>query len=237
MLNTSKTEFQKHLKALQWPVFAVLLAWIVWLVADKNAATWGLYPKTTQGLAGILTMPFLHDFSDPAHIINNSIAFLFMGWMLFYFYKPVAWKIWLIVWLAGGFWTWIIGRPSFHIGMSGWVYGLGFYLVTAAFLRKNKQLIAGALILILEYGSMVWGIFPVKHMQLSWEGHLAGAIAGVLAAVYYRKIFPSEVEPQRQWPPEDDNEEDKWWEEPNLNKNDEQVKISYTFKPKDGDNQ
>jgi hypothetical protein len=233
MLNSNKNPVNLHFKALFWPLTSLVVAWAVWILAGLQSYQWGIYPKTLLGLTGIISSPFIHSYTDPAHIINNSIAFLFMGWMLFYFYRPVAWKVWLIVWLAGGFWTWLIGRPSFHVGMSGWVYGLGFYLVTAAFLRGNKQLIAGALIIIMEYGSMVWGIFPVKHVPLSWEGHLAGALAGIMAAFYYRKVFPSQVEPPREWPPEDEQEE-PWWEEPHEGTS---TRINYTYKPRQPDNQ
>jgi membrane associated rhomboid family serine protease len=215
----------------------VCIAWATWFASGNYTAQWGLYPRETSGLIGIITSPFIHDVRDYAHIVNNSVAFLFMGWMLFYFYKPVAWKVLLILWLAGGFWTWIIGRPSYHIGMSGLVYGLGFYLVTAAVLRKNAQLMAASLIIILEYGSMVWGILPVKHVHISWEGHLTGAIAGLVAAFYYRKVFPSQVEPPREWP-DDEEDEDKWWEDKPENENDQQsVTIVWQYKPKDTDKQ
>jgi hypothetical protein len=39
------------------------------------------------------------------------------------------------------------------------------------------------------YGSIMWGIFPLKT-EISWEGHLFGAIAGVLVAFNYRKEGP-----------------------------------------------
>ena len=39
------------------------------------------------------------------------------------------------------------------------------------------------------YGSLVWGIFPTKEL-ISWEGHLFGAINGILWAIYYKKEGP-----------------------------------------------
>jgi hypothetical protein len=36
------------------------------------------------------------------------------------------------------------------------------------------------------YGSMIWGILPIRP-NMSWEMHLSGALLGVVMAVLYRQ--------------------------------------------------
>ena len=51
---------------------------------------------------------------------------------------------------------------------------------------------AYSLIIIFLYGSIVWGFFPqlFPDKPISWEGHLAGAITGIVLAFFYRKEGP-----------------------------------------------
>ena len=85
-------------------------------------------------------------------------------------------------------------------------------------------------LVVFLYGSIMWGIFPLKT-EISWEGHLFGAIAGVLVAYNYRGEGP-----QRhvyEWEKEEDDTEDNLNEEmPFPAENNEQdVTINYIFKP------
>lgn len=84
---------------------------------------------------------------------------------------------------------WFFARESYHIGMSGVIYGLTSFLVLSGFLRKNMKVAAISLAVIFYYGSMVWGIFPAK-VGVSWEAHAIGLLSGVLIAIYYRDAGP-----------------------------------------------
>ncbi|MEJ6797382.1 MAG: rhomboid family intramembrane serine protease, partial [Flavobacteriales bacterium] len=53
------------------------------------------------------------------------------------------------------------------------------------------------------YGSIIWGIFPIEE-RVSWEGHLGGALAGVLLAFVYRKELPER--PKTRWEIEEELE-------------------------------
>ena len=96
-----------------------------------------------------------------------------------------------IIWIVGGFGTWLIGNwgsscglESDHIGASGLIFGwLTFLLVFGFFTRSGWQIIIGILVL-LGYGGVLWGAVPVLNVcgGVSWQGHLCGGIAGVLAA-------------------------------------------------------
>ena len=106
--------------------------------------------------------------------------------LLFSFYKKIALQILIWLYLISGFWLWIIGRPAFHIGASGIVYALAGFLFLSGLIRKNRSLSAISLLVIFLYGSMIWGIIPISK-SISWEGHLAGFLAGLLVAVFFKK--------------------------------------------------
>ena len=56
-------------------------------------------------------------------------------------------------------------------------------------IRKNPRLAAVSFVIIFLYGSMIWGILPTIE-PVSWEGHLAGFVAGILIAIFYRNEGP-----------------------------------------------
>ena len=114
----------------------------------------------------------------------------------------------LITYLASGLLTWCIGDPnSTHIGASALVYGLNLFLIASGFIRGNRLLIVISLIMVFLYGSFIWGMIPSLAIpqNISWEGHLSGAIIGVLLAIFLRKEGPQKE--VHHW--EEDEEEEK----------------------------
>jgi membrane associated rhomboid family serine protease len=111
---------------------------------------------------------------------------LILGTLLFYFYKEVAFKVFIWMYIMVGFWTFIYAREAYHIGASGLLYGLFSFLLISGFIRKNKHLISLSFAVIFLYGSLVWGIFPID-VKISFEGHLWGFVAGLILAIFYRK--------------------------------------------------
>jgi hypothetical protein len=91
--------------------------------------------------------------------------------------------------VAGGLGTWLIGRdrapdgsPTPHIGASSLIFGLVAYLVLAGFLARRWRTFFVALLVFLVFGGIYVGVLP-QDGPISWEGHLSGAVAGVVAAV------------------------------------------------------
>src|ERR1700742_2055322 len=151
---------------------------------DRN----GIRPMETDGLWGILWAPFLH--ANWAHLIANTIPALVLGFLVTL--AGMSRFVWAtaIVWIVGGFGTWVIGNvgsscgPTDHIGASGLIFGwLAFLLVFGLFVRKLWNVIVGVVVLF-AYGGVLLGAMPVLGTcgGVSWQGHLCGAIAGVLAA-------------------------------------------------------
>lgn len=182
---------------LTYPLLAVIIMWAVQIIGDEFALSlskFGLKPRSWEGLAGIFTMPFLHGSYE--HLTNNSGPILVLGWALYKFYPTIALRSVLGIWFIGGFWLWISGRDAFHIGASGVVYGLAAFLFLSGWLRKERSVAALSLVIVFVYGSLWWGVLPTNP-QMSWEGHLWGAVAGFAMAFYLRKKGPQR--PLYQW--------------------------------------
>ena len=184
------TEKKKILSTLFIPFLFLLLMWLVKVIEVNfqiSLVSYGIFPQTIDGLKGILFSPFIH--KDFTHLINNSYPILILGGMLFAIYRKIAIQLFVWLYFIAGFWLWIIGRPSFHIGASGFIYALASFLLVSGIIRKNPRLTAVSMLVIFLYGSMIWGLLPTKG-AISWEGHLSGFIAGILVAIFYRKEGP-----------------------------------------------
>ena len=174
--------------------FFIVLMWLFYWAQhlfDLDFYKLGVLPRTTSGLIGILTMPFIHSQREIEHIVNNSIPTLLLMSSLFYYYRPIAWKVLLLGWLLTGFGVWIYAANtgSYHIGMSGVIYFLAGFLFTSGVLRKYLPLQALSLFIVFLYGSMIWGIFPMEE-KISWEGHFVGLAVGTVMAFVFKKTGP-----------------------------------------------
>ncbi len=160
----------------------VVVMWVLEIIdlfLGGRLNQFGIQPLDPAGLPGILFAPLLH--SGFGHLLSNTLPFLVMGAM-------IAWltrKWWLItagIWLVGGVGTWLIGgMGTNHIGASVIVYGYAAFLVTYGILSRRFTAIAAAVVVVLLYGGIVWGFLPINP-RVSWQGHLAGAAAGVVVA-------------------------------------------------------
>ena len=201
---------KKFFGSLAIPALLVTLMWVV-KVAEMafsvDLSHWGLIPQTTRGLIGILTMPFLHGSWE--HLLTNSFPILVLGTALYYCYPTLANRVKLIGWLASGLLTWCIGAPhSVHVGASALIYSLNLFLVVSGFIRRNRQLIVISLIMVFLYGSFIWGMIPAfaKLQNISWEGHLSGAIVGTALAFIFKKEGPQKE--VHHWDEDDDDNSD-----------------------------
>ena len=172
------------------PVLFVLVLFVVeWIehTYGMRFAKYGVLPRTLEGLKGVLLSPFIH--SDWKHLTNNALPLFVLTVTLGFFYKGIAKEVFLWSWLMSGIWLWAIGRPSFHIGASGLLYALASFLFFSGFIRKHTKLMSTSMFVVFLYGGMVWGIFPMKK-HISWEGHLAGALAGLILAYWFKDNGP-----------------------------------------------
>lgn len=139
----------------------------------------GIIPRTFSGLIGIGLAPLIH--GNYYHLISNTVPLFILLLVLFTFYNKQAFGVIIGSVIIGGLLVWIFGRSASHIGISGLIYSLAAFLITAGILKKDIKSLLISVLVIVFYGSLVWGVFPGRF-GISWEGHLFGAIAGILIA-------------------------------------------------------
>lgn len=217
--------------AILYPVLFLLVLWLVKIIElqfDLDLIPYGILPRDFDGLLGILFSPLIH--SDFTHLINNSIPLLILGISLFYFYRVIAFRVFVLSYFLAGLYTWISARYNYHIGASGLVYALFGFLFISGFIRKNMQLIAISFLVAFLYGSLVWGILPWDK-SISWEGHFWGLVVGIVLAYFYRKEGPQ----QKVYHWEDEEEEINDFQELNSTNQTEDIIIRYHYKEKGKD--
>ena len=192
--------------SLIFPVFFLVLIWMVKIIEvtlDVSFVYYGLYPRKISGLIGILTAPLIH--ADLKHLFDNSLPVFFLSLAIFYFYRPVGLRVFLLTYLFTGLCVWLGARPAYHIGASGLVYGFASFLFFSGVIRRNTNLLAISLLVVFLYGGLVWGIFPFDY-KISWESHLFGALTGLVMAFIYRKHGPPPT--RKVWEEEEEEEEE-----------------------------
>jgi len=164
-------------------VGVLLVAWGVeivdWLFLGQALNKWGTTPRTMRGLIGIPITPLLH--GGFGHLAANSVPLFVLGLIVGLRGVRTLVEATCIVTLVGGAGVWLFARSVTHIGASGVVFGyFGFLIAQGFFDKRVRSLLVGVGVLIL-YGGLFWGVLPQSD-GVSWEGHLFGLLAGVLAA-------------------------------------------------------
>jgi membrane associated rhomboid family serine protease len=140
----------------------------------------GILPRMLDGLSGVVWAPLLHD--DWAHLAANTLPFFVLGFLALANGLRQFVVVTATIWVLGGLAVWLVGPSGTnHIGASGLIFGwLAFVLVRGFYARSAAQ-ITLAVMLFLFWGGMLWGVLPGQP-GVSWQGHLFGALAGVVAA-------------------------------------------------------
>lgn len=194
--HSSDFEKRRLLLSMLIPFLMVCCMWLVMgleALFETDLYFLGIFPLRASSLAGIFTSPFIH--AGLRHLFNNTIPLFVMGTALFYFYPQVSFRVLFWLFLLTGLAVWLTGRPSWHIGASGIVYGLASFLFVSGIIRRHIPLMGLSLLVAFLYGEMVWGIFPGFRPNISWESHMLGAVAGLLLAVWYRAEGPQRPVP------------------------------------------
>lgn len=190
------------------PLWVVLIMTAIKIIEEISGLefwSYGLLPRSLSGIKGILFSPFIH--SDYNHLLSNIFPLFVSMMAILYFYRDVAWKVFVWVFLLKGVSVWFLGKDVYHVGASGLVYGFVTFLFFGGLLKQNRRLMALSLIMVFLYGGMIWGILPIQE-GVSWESHLMGALAGIFCAVLYRNKGLKK-EPDRFDDEDDDDGEDK----------------------------
>jgi membrane associated rhomboid family serine protease len=206
---TSSPRAHRNFKlALRITLWLVGLLWLILIIDDVlglGLIRFGLRPRQLQGLAGIFTAPLLHGGAE--HLFSNTLPLIVSLTTILYLYPRAAMRVIPVIWIGSGLMGWMIGRPSLHFGASGFVYGLLAYVFISGILRLDMRSVAVSVMVWFLYGSMIWGVLPIRP-NMSWELHLSGAILGVALAIAYRRW---DVTPVKRYAWEDDDSVPEWF--------------------------
>jgi len=166
-----------------WIAGFVAVLWVaevVDTVLGGSLDAQGIRPGSTDGLVGIVFAPLLH--AGFGHLVANTVPLLVLGFLVLLSGLARGLAVTAVVWVVGGLGTWLLGGAgTVHLGASGLVFGwLAFLLVRGFFTRRPTEILVGVGVLLV-YGSLLLGALPGTP-GVSWQGHLFGAVGGVLAA-------------------------------------------------------
>jgi membrane associated rhomboid family serine protease len=166
----------------------VAMAGLMWIVEiinslDSNGISNGndgIIARSFSHLWGIFTSPFIH--ASFQHLISNTIPFLFMGLIIALRGAARVGLVTLIVIVIGGLGTWLIAPSNTDtIGASGIVFGYAAYLLARGLFDRSLLEVATGVIVGAVWGTALLSSL-VPHTGVSWQAHVCGGIAGVIAA-------------------------------------------------------
>jgi membrane associated rhomboid family serine protease len=154
----------------------------------------GIMPRTASGLSGVIWGPLLH--GSWAHLWANTVPLLVFGFLAMAGGLGQWISVTVCVWIISGLGVWLTaGSDTVTVGASGIAFGwLAFLLVRGLFNRSLWQLVI-ALVLLFYWGSVLWGLLPGQP-AISWQGHLFGALGGILAAWLAARANPRPKTPK-----------------------------------------
>lgn len=179
---------QKYRHSVVPPLRLAFIMWVLFAVQfylNFDLGFLGVYPRDSFGLIGILTSPLIH--GSLQHVASNTLPLILLGTTLFVFYNSIAVRVFLQCYVFTGILVWLFGRDFYHIGASGLVYGLAFFLISYGLFRKDFRSLAISIVVVAIYGGLVYGVLPTRS-DVSWESHLFGALVGIGTAYTLREV-------------------------------------------------
>lgn len=206
---------------------AMWLGFLLQTMGFFSNCTGAIIPLLPEGLVGIITSPLLHGNID--HIVGNSIPIAILMFLLYQFYPLVANKVFILGWISTGLLLWILPPIDIltgdymytcTIGASGVVYVLAFFLFFSGVFKWNMKLLTISLLVVLYYGSLIWGMVPEELFynleepsKISWQAHLSGAIVGVILAYTFKQVGDKKKKYIWEFPNYYNEKDDKLWQE------------------------
>ncbi len=179
---------KRYLLAAKYSATIMLICLIIFILNGLfmlHLNQWGIVPRSTAHLSGILISPFLH--ASLGHLLSNVFPFIVFGTLVGLQGARRFLSLFLIFVISTGLLVWLFARGhTVHIGMSGVVYALWGYLLVYGFVRRQIIPLFISLFTLLFYGGLVFGVFPT-HVGISFESHLMGALVGAVAGFYLAK--------------------------------------------------
>ena len=180
-MNRNMADHVHEIRQELWGIFLFVAAiWLVFLLDQfLPLEHLGLIPRTLRGIPGIVASTFLHQ--NLAHIVANSVPLVILLMLLAGSRSDSATVVSGII-VLGGTLLWVFGREARHIGASSLLFGLITFMIVSGVLERRWQAMIVALVVAVMYGTTLFsGVMPFQP-GVSWDGHLFGAVAGVVMA-------------------------------------------------------
>lgn len=171
----------------------VVVIWVAFFAdwALPLSEWFALIPRDLSRLPGIIAMTFLH--GSIGHLLSNTVPLIILMTLLSGS-RANSWQTVAMIVVTGGALLWLFGRNGTdshivsHIGASLLVFGLiTFFLAAAWFEMRVVSIVIAVLVGVLYGGSLLWGVVPMQR-GVSWDGHLCGAIAGIIVAFLQSRL-------------------------------------------------
>jgi membrane associated rhomboid family serine protease len=157
------------------------VSFVNWIVFAGALTSWGIVPRSFEGLIGILFAPFLH--AGLAHLMVNTVSLWLLGPLMMLRKRMDFFVVAAFGALTSGLAAWLLGWPgSVHIGFSGVLFAFLGFLVARGFYERKVQAIALSIAVTWLFGGALWALLPFLVPGVSWQSHLGGFIGGILAA-------------------------------------------------------
>lgn len=158
----------------------------MWLLEILDTLTghaldgFGIRPRATDGLFGVVVAPFLH--FGFGHLLSNTVPFALLGLVIAVGGTLRVVAVTAVTAATSGLGIWLIApATSVTAGASGVVFGFAAYLVARGAVARNLLYVAVGAVVVAVFGTvLLTGLVP--QVGISWQGHLFGALGGVLAA-------------------------------------------------------
>lgn len=175
-----------------WSLGLLNAALLMVFAYGPAAHDWALTPKSFSAPWTIFTGAWFH--ADVQHLLGNiiSINVLLIG--VYITWPKQTFRLMIWSWILSSLILFSLGElGSRHIGASTWVYSLGFFLIVQGIVYAHPIYRRISFAAVLWYGNMWQGMIPLLVPEnVSWEGHLSGAISGLL----YLWVFKGSMQEQ-----------------------------------------
>jgi membrane associated rhomboid family serine protease len=178
---------KKTISSIQISLFFIIILVVIYLVdiiLPVDLRHFGIRPRETSGLWGIVVAPLLHN--NISHLLANISALFILLIIMINFSMRLTGIVLFNIWFVSGCIVWLLGRShTIHIGASGLIFGLISFLIASGFFRKNWKTVLYSIAVFLLYGSALLSLL-VYVPGISWLGHMGGFVAGILSAYWLR---------------------------------------------------
>ncbi len=187
--NREMMKMKRYFQSVKYSFYIMLVCVFIELINSLfqlNLNQFGILPRSTDHLSGIIFSPFLH--GSWQHLMSNFMAFIVLGGLIgLQSTTRLLWVFSTQVVITGSL-VWLFARGgAVHIGMSGVIYSFWGLLLIYGVVRRHFIHLLISIIVFIVYGGLIYGVLP-NQPSISFESHLLGAISGGVMG-YYLAMF------------------------------------------------